>query len=47
MLSGYLDMLVVNINPLFAEWRITEREYFQILLLGIIDAMEPTIYFQM
>ena len=30
----------------FAEWSITERDYFQILLLGILSNMEPTIYFQ-
>ena len=35
-----------NLYALFAEWRITERDYFQILLLGILSGMEPTIYFQ-
>ena len=40
--------MVININALFAEWRITERDYFQILLLGILSGMETTIfiYFQ-
>ena len=40
----YLGCMVVNINVLFAEWRIPERDYFQILLFGIL--IEPTIYFQ-
>ena len=30
----------------FSEWRINERDYFQILLLLILTGMEPTIYFQ-
>ena len=30
----------------FAGWRITERDYFQVFLLGILSGMEPTIYFQ-
>ena len=42
----YLGCMVVNINALFAEWRITERGYFQVLLLWILSGMEPTIYFQ-
>ena len=46
----YLGCMVVNINVLFAEWRITEHDYIQILLLGILSGMqiEPTIfiYFQ-
>ena len=37
-------MVVININVLFAEWRITERDYFQILLLGLVSGMEPTIF---
>ena len=41
----YLGCMVVNINVLFAEWNITEPDYFQILFLGILSGMEPTIYF--
>ena len=39
-----LHCMVVNIiiNAFFAEWRITARDYFQILLLGILSGMEPT-----
>ena len=40
----YLGCMVVNINALFAEWRITERDYFQILLLGVLSGKEPTSY---
>ena len=40
----YLGCMVVNINALFAEWRITGRDYLQILLLGILFVMEPTSY---
>ena len=40
----YLGFMVVNINALFAEWRITERDYFHILLLGIFSGTEPTIF---
>ena len=42
----YLSCMVVNTNALSAERRITKRDYFQILLLGILYGMEPTIYFQ-
>ena len=42
----YLGCMIVNINALVAEWRITECGYFQILLLEILSGMEPTIYFQ-
>ena len=42
----YLGCTVLNINMLFAEWSITECDYFQILLLGILSSMKPTIYFQ-
>ena len=31
---------------MLAEWSITERDYFEIFLLGILSSMEPTIYFQ-
>ena len=41
----YLGCVVININAPFAEWRITEYDYFQILLFGILSGMEPTIYF--
>ena len=41
----YLGCMVVNINVLFAQWRITERDYFQVLLLGILSGMEPTIQY--
>ena len=40
----YLGCKIVNINALFAEGRITERDYFQILLLGILSGMEPNRY---
>ena len=40
----YLDCMVININVLFAEWSITERDYFQILLLGILSSMGITIF---
>ena len=49
----YLSCMVVNINALLAEWRITEADCFQILLLGIlawiplfsdIDAVAATFY---
>ena len=33
----YLVYIVVNINAPFAKWSITERDYFQILLLGILS----------
>ena len=42
----YLGCIVVNINALFAEWRIPEWDWFQILLLGILSGMKPTFYFQ-
>ena len=42
----YLGCMVVNVNALFAGWGITERDYFQILLLGILSSMELTTYFQ-
>ena len=41
----YLGCMVVNINMLFPQWRITERDYFQVLLLGILSGMEPTILY--
>ena len=41
----YLGCVAVNINALFGEWRINERDYFQLLLLGILSGMEPTIFF--
>ena len=42
----YLGCMVVNINALFAELSITERDYFQILLLGILASMlESTLCF--
>ena len=40
----YLGWMVVNINARFAERRIAEREYFQILLLVILSGMEPNMY---
>ena len=40
----YPGCMVVNINAIFAQWRIAERDYFQILLLGILSDMEPTSY---
>ena len=42
----YVGCIVANINALFAKWRITEWDYFQITLLGILSGMDPTIYFQ-
>ena len=33
-------------NVLFAEWKITELDYFQILLLEILSGLEPNIYLQ-
>ena len=45
-LMCYLGCMAININALFAEWRITEHDSIQILLLGIFSGMEPTIYFQ-
>ena len=42
----YLGCMVVNINAPFTEYRINERDYFQILLLGILSGTESTIYFQ-
>ena len=42
----YLGCMVVNIKALFAEWSITERDYFQILLLGILSSLERPIYFK-
>ena len=41
----YLGCMVVNINAPFAEWRITERNYFQILLPGILSGIEPIFLF--
>ena len=41
----YLGCMVVNINALLVEWRITERDYFQILLFRILSGIEPTILF--
>ena len=38
----YLGCMVVNINPLFAVGSITERDYFQISLLGIPSSTETT-----
>ena len=35
-LFSVLSCMVVKINVIFAEWRITERDYCQILLLGIL-----------
>ena len=43
----YIGGMVVSINALFAKWRITELDYLQILLLGILFGIEPTLYFQM
>ena len=40
-------LLVVDMNALCAELKITERDYFQILLLGILNGMKPTIHFHM
>ena len=42
----YLNCMVVNRNALLAEWTIIERDYFEILLLGIFSRMKLTIYFQ-
>ena len=42
----YLGCMVVNINVLFVEWGITECDYIQISLLGILSSMEPNIYLQ-
>ena len=42
----YLGCMVVNIKALSAEWSITERDYFQILLLGILSSLERPIYFK-
>ena len=36
----YLGCVVLDINALCAEWRIPERDYFQILLLGILSEMD-------
>ena len=35
---------VININALFAEWSITEHDYFQILFLGILSSMELFVF---
>ena len=40
----YLGCMVVNINAIFAEWSIIERDYFQIFLFGILSSMEPSTY---
>ena len=40
-----LGCMLVKINALFAEWTITECDYFQILLLGILSSIEPTMIF--
>ena len=42
----YLGCIVIYVNALFSEWRITKRDYFWILLLAIFSGMEPAIYFQ-
>ena len=42
----YLGYMVVNIDVLFAEQNIIERDYFKILLLRIVSTLEPTIHFQ-
>ena len=36
-----LGCMVVNINGLFAEWSITERDCFQILVLGFLLTWKP------
>ena len=41
----YLGCMVVNINALFGEWRITEHDYFQILLLGILSGIGTHLLF--
>ena len=44
LLVCYLGCMFVNINALFAEWGITEQDYFQILRLGILSGMEYNRY---
>ena len=34
----FLGWIIVNINALFAEWSITERDHFKILLLEILSS---------
>ena len=40
----YLGCMVININALLTECSITERDYFQILLLEVFSSMELTIF---